>query len=659
MHFFIQSKNAFVWHRDHLHFICMWLYLWGMYLKSVRKYIKSDDTYHTYYRLCESYRDELGVPRQRMLLGLGRLTELAEVDQKLAFLDRLEELVKGTPGLFSPHADQSVEQLAQYVYQELKIKKKIDRPLKDNGDYDYVNLSTLKNKDIREIGAESMCLQAVDQLKIRDFLRVRGWDEEQVELALTHIISRAVHPASELKTVSWIKENSAICELTGYDTDSITKDKLYGISKKLYNEKEQLEDYLSKCTNELFGLEDKIILYDLTNTYFEGRMTKSRLAKFGRSKEKRNDAKLIVLALIVNQQGFLKYSDIFEGNTVDNETLQVIINKLKKKGRYQTEQKPIIVMDAGISTNPNIEYLRSQGYPYLCVTRSNLLKYKADTTCKPIEIKDKSNQTIELASIKVDDDTDHYLYVKSHTKALKESSMSDLFAQRFEQGLNAVIRGITTKHGTKQLDKVYERIGRLKEKYPSAHKYYDISIQDNDRGMATGLTYNKKPGLAPESKAGVYFLRTSLNTTDERSIWAIYNIIREIEASFRVLKSDLDLRPIYHKTDKASMAHLHLGLLAYWIVSTIRYQLKQKGITYDWREIVRTMNTQKRVTTTIINDKGKMIKIKQCSEPNKKVEQIFETLGYQKMILPRRKSVWHPDKNFKNEKTLNQYVADG
>ena len=189
------------------------------------------------------------------------------------------------------------------------------------------------------------------------FLRDRGWSEDQINLAATHLISRAVYPASEYKTVSWIKENSAICELTGYNKEQVTKDKLYGISKQLYQEKEGLENYLSKCTNELLNLEDKIILYDLTNTYFEGRMKDSKLAKFGRSKEKRTDAKLIVLAVIVNTEGFLKYSDIFEGNTSDCATLQRVITKLNKKAGY-TNQKPIIVMDAGIATETNIQFIK-------------------------------------------------------------------------------------------------------------------------------------------------------------------------------------------------------------------------------------------------------------------------------------------------------------
>jgi transposase len=161
-------------------------------------------------------------------------------------------------------------------------------------------------------------------------------------LATTHIISRAVYPASELKTVSYIKENSAICEITGFDLEKITKDKLYGISHKLYQVKDSLEQYLSKRTNELFDLEDKIILYDLTNTYFEGQMRSSKKAKFGRSKEKRSDARIIVLAVVVNCEGFLKYSNIFEGNIADCKTLEDIVNALSKQTSF-TDRKPIVL----------------------------------------------------------------------------------------------------------------------------------------------------------------------------------------------------------------------------------------------------------------------------------------------------------------------------
>lgn len=119
----------------------------------------------------------------------------------------------------------------------------------------------------------------------------------------------------------------------------------------------------------------------------------------------------------------------------------------------------------------------------------------------------------------------------------------------------------------------------MKQKYPSVHRYYDITVTDNEHGVATGASCVHKKGEAPNKKAGLYFLRTSLDEKEEKTLWLIYNAIRAIESTFRVLKTDLDLRPIYHKTDDASMAHLHLDLLAYWLVSTIRYQLKQKELT--------------------------------------------------------------------------------
>jgi len=164
---------------------------------------------------------------------------------------------------------------------------------------------------------------------------------------------------------------------------------------------------------------------------------------------------------------------------------------------------------------------------------------------------------------------------------------------------------------------------------------------------------------SPNKESWIYFLSTSLNQDDEQTLWTIYNISREIEYTFRVLKTDLDLRPIYHKTDNASMAHLHLGLYAYWLVTTIRYQLKQKEFCADWREIVRVMNTQKIVTRSVVNIKDEHIAIRQCTEPSEKVKKIFELLYYKYVPFNRKKSVGPPAEIFKmtvlNIKELQVY----
>ena len=611
-----------------------------MFIKPFFKHNKTTGERYTVFKLCESYRLNWGI-HHRTIISFGRLEELKTVEQKKLLATRVEELiVNGGNSLSTSAVDEQVEQLARHYFAEIKSKKRYDVKQGDE-DWETVNMSTLKNKDAREIGAEWLCKQAFDQLGIGSFLRQSGWDEDKIALATTDIISRAVYPSSELKSVSYIKENSAISEITGIDKDKLTKDLLYGISHKLYKIKTPLEQYLSKRTNELFDLEDKIILYDLTNTYFEGRMTGSKIAKFGRSKEKRGDARIVVLAVVINREGFLKYSNIFEGNMADCKTLGSVIDAMSNQTSY-SHRKPIVVIDAGIATDGNITMLKNKGYDYMCVSRSSLKEYHADTTATPVEIKDKKDQPIELLKVKTCGDNDQYLWVRSHAKALKEKSMNGLLSQRFEEGIQSIQEGIAKKGGTKKLIKVYERIGRLKQKYPSVHNYYDITIGDDGNGTAINISCRHKTGEDPDKQAGIYFLRTSLKENDEKTLWSIYNIIREIEYTFRVLKSDLDLRPIYHKTDSAAMAHLNLGMLAYWLVATIRYQLKQQGINSDWREIVRTMNTQKCVTTSLVNIKDETISIRQCTEPTKEVKKVYDLLKYKYAPFIRKKSVVPP-----------------
>ena len=520
-----------------------------------------------------------------------------------------------------------------------------------------IDLNSIRNKDVREVGAEWMSYQAMRQLQIAPFLESLGWSEDQVRLAQTQIISRAVYPASELKTTRWIKENSAVCEITGYDLEQVTKDRLYAISKKLYSEKEALEQHLSTRTNELFDIQDKIVLYDLTNTYFEGRKQGSKLAKYGRSKEKRSDAKLVVLGLVINPEGFLKYYSIMEGNMADSKTLEGMIGKLRIK-TSSTARKALVVIDAGIATDENLKMILDNGYDYLCVSRSNLKTYNIEAGAATVSVTDNRKQKIELCRVKSDRNTDYYLKVESHSKELKERSMNEQFRSRFEAGLQQIADSLTKKGGVKQEDKVHQRIGRLKQKYPSIQRYFDIETEVKEEAetkrkkknaepdkekkrIVTSVKWAIKEDVDINARSGVYFLRTSLESKSEESVWQFYNIIREIEATFRVLKTDLDLRPIYHKKDENTMAHLHLGLLAYWLVNTVRHQLKQDGIHSGWREIIRTMNTQKAVTTLAQNNHEEVIMIRRCSEPNQQVRKLYDALKYKYAPFVKRKSVVH------------------
>lgn len=218
------------------------------------------------------------------------------------------------------------------------------------------------------------------------------------------------------------------------------------------------------------------MLYDLTNTYFEGRKTGSSLAKFGRSKEKRSDAKLVVLALVVNPEGFIKYSSILEGNMADSKTLEGMINNLRIK-TSSSAKKALVVIDAGIATDNNLAMIKEKGYDYMCVSRSCLKNYKIEAGVTTVRVTDNKKQQIDLSRVKSDRSTDYYLKVESHSKELKERSMNEQFQSRFEAGLQNIADSLTKKGGVKLEDKVYERIGRIKQKYPTIQQYFDIEIE--------------------------------------------------------------------------------------------------------------------------------------------------------------------------------------
>ena len=346
----------------------------------------------------------------------------------------------------------------------------------------------------------------------------------------------------------------------------------------------------------------------------------------------KSDARLIVLAVVVNTEGFLKYSQIFEGNIADSKTLEQIIAELSAR-TSSTGRQPVVVLDAGIATEANLILLKENKFDYMCVSRSGLNKYTVDTQSKPVKTCDKKQQELTLQKVTAEGSNDTWLRVHSAAKAVKEAGMNSRFSERFEQGLSQIKESLGKKGGVKKQEKVWERIGSLKARYQSIHSHYQIDTQANDKGTVTSITWKQKP---VENKAGYYLLPTTLDQKDEQVQWTIYNTIREIEATFRVLKTDLDLRPVYHKTDAAAMAHLHLGLLAYCVVNTLRYQLKQKGINNEWRDIVRIMNTQKVVTTTMNNKYDQQIIIRQCSQPTEQVNKIYTALQYKPKPFTRK-----------------------
>ena len=617
-----------------------------MFIKKIEKGNAGGKKY-TYYRLCESIR--IGAKtRHNNLLNLGTLDELGE-DERKALANRIEDLYLGTASLFIEPSEK-VEPLATRFYRELREKHKIGKgapcrtsPQKDaktpeERDLELVDINSIRHDEVREAGAEWLCLQAIEELGVATFLASKNMEQETINKALALLVSRAVYPASEHKTSQWMEHSSAITELIFKEHKSISHQQLYKVGDGLYGQREALGGHLSVKTSELFDLSDKIVFYDLTNTYFEGRKAASNLAQFGRSKEKRSDAKLVSLALVVNAEGFVKHSRIYEGNIYEAHTLLGAVEALASiSGTNAT--KPLVVIDAGISNEDNLTMLKEKGYDYLCVTKTKLKEYEAvNAQADPIEITDNRGNKIQLQQIEKQGCTDRYMYIRSDKKAVKEASMEAHYSKRFEEELDSLAKAIHTKGGTKAITKVHERLGRIKERYPAANKHYKVVVEEENK-MATLVTYSRNPLPKPKETQGVYFLRTSVKENDEKTMWAIYNTLTEVEATFRTLKTDLNLRPVHHQKDNRTEAHIHLGVLAYMVVNTIRYKLKQKGIHHDWSNIVRIMNTQKIVTTSMKNSKGQLAILKKCSQPNSEATEIYQATRYKSMPFNLKKYV--------------------
>ena len=628
-----------------------------MYLKASFRHNPDIEDISAYYRLVESYRNESDKVCHRTLLNIGFWPE-ATREQKDKVVDHLNSRYKNEIGLFE-ESDQQVLQWVSHFWNEMIEKKTIDRKALEQK-HRLVKAESIKHKEAREIGTEWICANTWNNLRLTELFEGLGWHPEKVQLAMTQVISRAVYSGSELATSKWIKDNSAICDITGYDINKITKDKLYGSALHLYKHKDTIEKHLSAKTNELFDLQDRIMLYDLTNTYFEGSKRNSHLAKYGRSKEKRSDAKLVVLAMVINIEGFIKYSAIHEGNFADTSDINPLLEKLPST---TSAAKPIVVMDAGIATEKNLKTLTLHGYKYLVVSRTKIKDYQVLQRGKKTYLLTKSKKAIRLTQVQSEKHTDRFFKVESQAKGLKEQGIKNRLEQGYEQQLHLIKQSLSKPRGIKKLDKVQQRIGRAKHKYPSIHHLYNIHLDiDSNTQTVKDLYWQKDIVKAEEAKnkMGVYFLRTNLAGTDEALGWMIYNTIREIESTFRILKTDLDLRPIYHKNDDSTMAHLHLGLLAYWLVNTIRYQLKQSGITDDWKEIKRKASTQKSVLTTGQNNFDALIQIKRCTEPSEDLRKIHDALkGIKPKPFKQIKFVVHKPPPKKNETPAIAHFLSG
>jgi len=609
-----------------------------MFIKEIKKKNQGSEIEYTYHRLVESYRSERG-PRQRTILNLGKLDLPKERWKQLA--NRIEEKISGQNSFVE--LDEKIEGLASH-YANLIIQKRLAseriRPEKAEAspDYETVDLNTVTTSKSRTIGAEYVGISMFRKLGFETLLQRLGLSESQCHLAALSIIGRLVHPGSERRTRQWAQHLSGLDELLETDFSHLSNNALYRISDLLVQHKDRIEAHLQAKERTLFNLQEKIILYDLTNTYFEGTAKKNPQAKRGRSKEKRSDCPLVTLGLVIDELGFAKRSKIFRGNVSEPKTLEAMLESLRVDGlssdkteasrdrRLQPGKRVTVVLDAGIATEENVQLLRTKGYDYVCVARNKPVAPARIAQDNLLTIKQDKNNKVEVALIKKDGES--ILYCKSRLKAQKEQAMKTRYQERFEQGLEAIAASLGKKKGTKRYEKVLKRLGRHKEKYATIARYYKIDVRQKDGIVEPGgITWSMdKPEQVEERFSGTYFLRTSRTDLHEKEIWSLYVMLTQVEDAFRYLKSDLDLRPIFHQTQDRTEGHLFIAILAYHLLVSIQTQLKQHGIDMRWWQVRELLASHVRVTTSMKTKAGKQIHVRTCTEPETFQRSIYNAL---------------------------------
>lgn len=603
-------------------FSCKPLY---MFIRAVEHKDKKNRRTYLTYKLVDSVRTERG-PRQTTVLNLGADFNLPKEHWK-ELANCIEEIVTEQQNIFEyPKKIRTLaEQYARRVIQKQSSVIDAEKPVPP--DYATVDLNSINNESPRTAGAEHVVYETIKLLEIDKKLGELGLKPVDRAAVIGVVCGRMIVPGSERSTHYWLQNISALGELIDFDFSLVTLDRLYKASDHLLKQKEKIEAHLRQVEIGLFGLEERIILYDLTNTFFEGTGKYNLKAKYGRSKEKRSDCPLVTLGLVLDMQGFPKRSRIFEGSVSEPGTLETMIKGLSDGDNLQKSLlRPTIVMDAGIASEDNVKWLRGHNYRYLVVSRKKKVEIPADVKMVPVKQDDKTKAVLVQAGLVSNKETDEMeLYCHSVDKEKKEESIKNKFQDRFEAELLKADKALNLKNGTKRYDKVIEKIGRLKEKFKRISHLYSITIKKDDYSeKATKITWVRKK----EKKAsGVYCLRTCQKDLNEKEIWDTYTMLTDIEDAFRCMKSELGLRPNYHHIERRCDGHIFITLVAYHIMQTMRVKLREKGIHFCWKTLRVQLSSHMRVSTTLKREDGKVVHIRKSSRPEPNHKEIYDALG--------------------------------
>lgn len=643
-----------------------------MFIRRVKTRTTGDGSCYFSHRLVENTRVADRV-RQRTLLNLGSQFSFPR-EQWQELTQRVEQILRGQHDFLLPSAEELEQQaqaivnllLHKYSRHELLRISGADEEKKDRGDAKHesdgrdlhtIDLNSLEHNNSRTVGGEALALSALFEAHLPECLESLGFNPNQLHAAMGNIIARMLLPGSELSTHDWLQKQSGLGDLLNFEFEKQGLSALYRASDLLWAHHEEIEAYLYQQHVALFDLEECITLYDLTNTFFEGSGKYNDLAAYGHSKERRNDCPLVTLALVLDGSGFSRRSRIFPGNVSEPATLAQMIEQLRSPLDHNQEDPendgadshpsldlrpvPTIIMDAGIASEENIQWLQDHGYKYIVVSRKRHMEFDQ---ARGVAVKERENDTVRAMRVERENG-EVELYCHSQRKEQKEEAMKQRFSSRLEAELQHLAEGLHLPYRLKSAKKVCEKIGRLRQKYSRASRYYDITTQTDETGeKAIAIHYQKitpKPD-DPNAHPGVYCLRSNQVQWDEQQLWSTYTLLTDLEAVFRSLKSELGMRPVYHQKTHRVEGHIFITLLAYNLVHQIRCQLKAQGIHDSWDKIRTTMSTQVRVTTSLRGERGEQIHVRKSCRPSADQQILLRALGLEWLPGKTEKTVVTP-----------------
>ena len=557
--------------------------------------------------------------RQRTLLNLGRHFDIAQQHWP-QLCARVSDVLSGQMRLL-PAGPPAVEQEAQRIAAQLLARgAQAGGPAAAATDIQPLDVDSLHLVRPRSVGVEQVGLWALEQLRLPALLTRLGVNSALRAAALGALVGRLAQPASERATHRWLQQRSGLGELLGVDFETVGAMQLYRASDALVKHREAIEAHLFEQAMGLFELQPTVTLYDLTNTYFEGQASEQPQARRGHSKQQRSDCPLLTLGLMLDASGFVRRSQVFAGNVSEHRTLAGMLEAL------EAPPGALVVMDRGVATEACVQWLREHGYRYLVVSRERHRQFDAAAA---VSVQTQSNQTVQLHKVVSADRDEVRLYCYSQERAEKERAIVERFAGRFEAALTKLHDGLARPRTHKRLDQVWQRIGRLKAKHARVAAHYQIGVSADESGdKAVALTWTRRPQDGSLlTHPGVSCLRSSETDWDEDTLWRTYTTLSDVEAVFRSLKSELGLRPIYHRTPRRADGHLLLTVIAYQLVQLIRSRLRAHGEHASWTTLRRTLEGQQRVTATFRRPDGRTLHVRTatCAEPTQRA--IYDALG--------------------------------